>query len=127
MRKLKTPQTIPCPVCGMPMLFRSKFRSPYMACSNPICSVTVAINKSTGKPDGMPADKWLRQLRMQTHDYLDKLWRSKNHRYTRKEVYDLLAGYLKIPNNKCHIRMFDKDMCNKAIEFSKMMLNGKVG
>jgi hypothetical protein len=44
---------------------------------------------------------------------LDQLWRS--GRMTRSEVYKRLAGESGIPQDECHVGMFDVDRCVLAL------------
>jgi ABC-type transport system involved in Fe-S cluster assembly fused permease/ATPase subunit len=66
------------------------------------------------KPLGRLANKELRQAKVNAHNYFDLLW--KNGEMNRKDAYKWLAEQLKISFDKCHIGMFDVDMCKKVVE-----------
>lgn len=79
------------------------------------CGAYVGCHKNTNKPLGRLANKELREAKMKVHAYFDPLWR-KEKRMTRKEAYHWLAVILNISYDKCHIGMFDIEMCDKALK-----------
>lgn len=78
------------------------------SCPEPGCDV-VAWNGSTSTP----ADAETRQLRHRCHELFDPLWRE--GRMTRRAAYAHLRGLMKLPKERCHIGMFDKEQCLKLI------------
>ena len=78
------------------------------------CDAHVGCHPRSGKPLGRLANKELRQAKMATHNIFDPLW--EGGVITRKEAYSWLAIALCIPEEECHIGMFDEKLCQKAIE-----------
>ena len=81
------------------------------------CNAYVGCHGNTTNPLGILADKELRQLRIQAHEHFDKYW--KQGKMNRKEAYQWLAVKLNIPYEKCHIGMFNKEMCRKLFNLSQ--------
>lgn len=114
-----------CPYCGQKaQLVDSKeiYRQSYgmMWLCRP-CEAYVGVHRDSKKfkPLGTLANAELRKLRNETHRVFDPLWKN-NPRRTRKEAYALLANLMQIPPEQCHVAMFDKSRCLKAIELLKM-------
>ena len=83
------------------------------------CKSYVGVHKGTTKPLGTPASKKLRELRKQTHSYLDELWLNKpksKRNLERKRVYSWLSEKMNIPIEKTHVGMFTESQCIEAIE-----------
>lgn len=51
---------------------------------------------------------------MEAHAAFDPLWKVEGHK--RGQLYGWLAKQLGIPKEKCHIGMFDEDMCGRVVE-----------
>ena len=80
------------------------------------CNAYVGTHKGspTAKPFGLLANAELRSAKSRTHRYFDHLW--KVGKYTRTEAYKWLALKLDIPEDQCHIGMFDVDRCEEVIK-----------
>lgn len=79
------------------------------------CSAFVGCHKnSDAKPLGRLADAELRRAKSAAHAAFDPLWKSGNK--TRNEAYQWLSRKLNLSKDKCHIGMFDTEMCRKVIE-----------
>jgi len=76
------------------------------------CGAYVGCHKGTNKPLGNLANAQLRKARTATHAIFDSIWKSGE--CTRSEAYRWLAYELNIPTEKCHIGMFDLDLCRKV-------------
>jgi hypothetical protein len=48
------------------------------------------------------------------HEVFDPLWNKKDNMMSRSEAYIWLAYELGIPVEKCHIGMFDVELCRQA-------------
>jgi len=81
-------------------------------CKN--CGASVGVHKKTLKPLGTLANQKLRELRKKTHRVFDRYW--KGGKYSRAFCYNRLATKLDIDSSRCHIAMFDENMCEKVIE-----------
>jgi len=64
-------------------------------------------------PLGILANPQLRQLKSAVHAKFDPAWKSGE--FTRSEAYGWLAEQLGIPKHECHIGLFTKEMCHKAL------------
>jgi hypothetical protein len=74
-------------------------------------------------PLGRLARPALRKLKIQAHEALDLLWKTKADRnpdmrkgHARAQAYIWLAAQLGIPAPECHIGMFDEARCQAAID-----------
>ena len=88
-------------------------------CKN--CDAYVGCHPNSKKPLGSLADRNLRNIRHEAHDFFDKLWQDKY--FTRSQAYKWLAKKLNISTKKCHIGMFDENLCKKTIDFSRQYLS----
>ena len=80
-----------------------------IACKNyPKCDSYVGTHDN-GKPLGRLADKYLRQIKKDTHERFDRLWKDKL--MTRKDAYKWLSEQLKIPFEYTHIGNFNTATC----------------
>lgn len=86
------------------------------------CKASVGCHKNSKKnaPLGRLANSELKKLKMDAHAAFDPLWKSGKMR--RKEAYALLANKLSIEINKCHIGMFNEEMCRRVVEACKNLL-----
>lgn len=94
-----------------------KSYGPIWYCGN--CGAYVGVHKNTHKPLGILADSSLRNLKKGVHRHFDPIWKRK--RMTRQKAYRELAKKLGIPIEKCHVGMFDEEMCLKALTAIKTM------
>jgi len=70
----------------------------------------------------MLANKDLRQARKIAHENFDMLWISK--KYQRKILYKMLANYMKLDKDNCHIALFNIEQCKKVLEFVSEITKG---
>jgi len=88
------------------------------------CQAWVGVHKNDGlnRPLGRLANAELRQWKRAAHRAFDPLWQRKIERdgcsksQARKAGYTWLAAELGIQFDKCHIGMFDVDLCEKVVE-----------
>lgn len=78
------------------------------------CGAYVGTHEGTEKPLGRLANEELRNWKMKAHKAFDPKWRSGEMK--RQEAYKWLSNQLDIDREKCHIGMFDIDMCKRVIE-----------
>lgn len=86
------------------------------------CDAYVGVHKNSGnKPLGRLADKNLRNWKQRAHTAFDPLWKEKMERDgwtktpARSAGYKWLSKELGIEPEKCHIGMFDIDMCIRTV------------
>jgi ssDNA-binding Zn-finger/Zn-ribbon topoisomerase 1 len=112
-----------CPYCGSPVVLRdshyvyhnNKDYGKMWVCSNfPQCDSYVGCHPGTTIPLGRLADSILRRAKHNAHEAFDPLWKS--GLMTRKEAYIWLSAMLRIPQEECHIGMFDVKTCGKVVE-----------
>ena len=123
-----------CPYCGgkahlrdaSSMYHNFKYNGKMYVCENfPKCDSYVGCHPNTTKPLGRMANKKLRTMKSKAHCYFDPLWknrvfaRNKSLSYNRTKAYQWLAHQLDLPESKCHIGLFDVDMCQKVIQICK--------
>lgn len=127
------PHNLTCPFCNQPALYSatSKFLyggrdygSVYFCMCKPD-GVYVGCHKGTSNPLGELCDSEVRLLRMECHKLFDPYWQSftnltkKQQNEMRNTMYKNLAKIMKIEPSKCHISMFDKQLCEQAIGLLK--------
>ena len=127
----KEVKELKCPYCGGKAHLRDassiyhsfKYRGKMFVCENfPKCDSYVGCHPNTTKPLGRMANKKLRTMKSKAHEYFDPLWkkrvfaRKKSLSYNRTKAYKWLAEQLDLPESKCHIGLFDVDMCRKVID-----------
>ena len=78
----------------------------------PSCKASVGCHPGTKEPLGTFANRRLSDARMEVHKVFDVLWSTPEERTF---AYEWLATVLRIPRDKCHIGMFDLELCRKAI------------
>lgn len=116
-----------CPYCDKPAVFfptSERFYSrdwgAVYACIP--CGAWVGCHKGTKRPLGRLANAELRKAKIAAHAAFDKLWQGKMLRdecskgEARRAGYKWLAEQLDIEPKKCHIGMFDLDLCAKVVE-----------
>lgn len=77
------------------------------------CNAYVGCHPGTKKPLGRLANAQLRQAKMDAHRAFDPIWKEGNT--SRSEAYTWLAGKLGIPEEECHIGMFDVHRCRQVV------------
>jgi hypothetical protein len=77
------------------------------------CKAYVGCHPGTLTPLGRLANADLRKAKMQAHAAFDQFWKS--GQMTRSKAYGWLASWLGIPKYKCHIGMFDVEMCHRVV------------
>ena len=127
----KEVEELKCPYCGGKAHLRDasyiyhsfKYKGKMFVCENfPKCDSYVGCHPNTTKPLGRMANKKLRTMKSKAHEYFDPLWkkrvfaRKKSLSYNRTKAYQWLAEQLDLPESKCHIGLFDVDMCRKVID-----------
>ncbi|MCK9558112.1 MAG: DUF3268 family zinc-finger domain-containing protein [Candidatus Cloacimonetes bacterium] len=113
-----------CPYCGKEVVLKDssiiygKSYGMVWICSDwPKCDAYVGCQKGSSKPLGRLANKELRFWKKQAHDTFDKLW--KLGKMSRTDAYTWLSRQLLIPQDKCHIGMFDIDQCKLVCNIVK--------
>jgi len=111
-----------CPYCGRKAkLVDGSYFHPntkyidknYFVC--PGCDAHVGCHRGTSIPLGTLANAELRKKRILLHQTFDLSWKY-SKALTRRQSYISLSIKLNIPLAKCHIALFDLDMCDKAME-----------
>ena len=93
------------------------------------CDAHVGVHKRTDKALGRLANEELRRYKSKVHELFDPLWRSGKindiwPKYipdtsNRNKAYKWLARQLEIKEEFCHIGMFSKRYCKRAINILK--------
>jgi hypothetical protein len=119
--------TLDCRYCGQPARLVSGdqiyphrpdlARLKFWRCSP--CDAWVGVHQGTDNALGILAKAELRRLKSRVHAAFDPIWlaEDKDRRMKRSEAYRWLAEGLGIPEEECHIGMFDEDRCNAALSF----------
>lgn len=102
---------------------RSDLRSLVFYMCKP-CNAYIGCHPGTDIPLGTLANANLRKMRSAAHAKFDPIW--KDRFIKRKKAYALLATYLGIHVDDCHIGMFDADTCKKVISFSHAYMAGQI-
>lgn len=80
------------------------------------CDAHVGCHRDSTTPFGTLANYELRGLRQKTHREFDWLYKNpEKSRMRRKDSYKWLARQLDIAPEDCHIGMFDRNQCKRAI------------
>jgi ssDNA-binding Zn-finger/Zn-ribbon topoisomerase 1 len=111
-----------CPYCGEKTelkpdidIYGVTYGGQVYVCRNyPTCDAYVGCHKGTDKPLGRLANKQLRAWKSRAHGKFDFIWQRKKMK--RGQAYKWLAEQLDIPVDKCHIGMFDVDLCKRVVE-----------
>lgn len=91
--------------------FNKKYKdNNYYICMT--CGDYVGCHKGTTKALGTLANSELREKRIRVHKAFDLIW---NSTASRKKAYIYLAEELNIPLAKCHIGLFNLDLCQRAL------------
>lgn len=81
------------------------------------CNAYVGVHEGTKKPYGTLANHELRKMRNKAHSAFDPLWKQKIFK-NRNSAYSWLSHSLHIDKSKCHIGMFDVEMCQRVFDIS---------
>ena len=84
----------------------------FWTCST--CDAYVGCHPGTTTPLGRLADATLRMWKSRAHSAFDPIW--KNGSMKRSQAYKWLSEKLDIPPEKCHIGMFDVDLCKRTVK-----------
>ena len=88
---------------------------------SPYCDARVGCHPGTKEPLGTLATSEVREARIGAHAAFDALWKRKIDRgnctphMARTAGYRWLAGQLGIPEDRCHIAMFDAHTCRQVV------------
>ena len=115
-----------CPYCnGKAVLVHSSVVYPgsdygnLWVCENyPECDSYVGCRRfraNGDEPLGSLANAELREARKRAHAAFDPLWQSTRF-ISRSDAYRWLSEELEIPENECHIGMFDVSQCRRVCE-----------
>lgn len=115
-----------CPECGAAMVLRRSKRFTwtngegrlFYGCSRwPLCNAAHGAHPD-GRPLGIPGGKKTNLARQQAHAMFDRL--VKRRHWHKHGAYLWLGRRLRIPEedirNKCHIAMFDEEMCQRVVD-----------
>lgn len=117
-----------CPYCGnnservtgariyphRPDLFHKTF----YACFP--CGAWVGCHPNSTQALGRLADAELRAAKSRAHAAFDPIWRERvGKKIGRSEAYRWLANALGIPDDECHIGMFDSAMCARVADLCR--------
>ena len=86
------------------------------------CGAWVGCHKGTDVPFGRLADARLRYWRVEAHAAFDPIWGKKAKGPKdqgccgRTPAYRWLAGKLGVHPDKCHIGLFDEELCQRTID-----------
>lgn len=94
------------------------------------CGAWVGCHQGTTKPLGRLANKELRDAKMAAHAAFDPIWKERFERLSQERPtyrkhharggrYVELASALGIPVEKCHIGMFDVELCKRTVEICR--------
>lgn len=113
-----------CPYCGKDTEFMDSSivygKSYGMIYICRTCNAYVSVHKGTDQALGRLANKQLRVLKHEAHEYFDKIWRFKLMKRT--EAYTWLSSVLELPEEYTHIGMFSEKTCRQVIYVSKQLL-----
>lgn len=119
-----------CPYCGSTVILRSadgiyrnnKDHTMLYVCSKyPVCDAYVRTHPGTSIPVGTLANRDLRALRKEAHQYFDQLYLS--GLMSKQDAYLWLAELLQAPLSQAHIGYLGEYYCRQVIEASKALLD----
>jgi hypothetical protein len=122
-------QNVTCPYCNIPAkLVKGNIIYPHRPDLSELnfwkcdCGAYVGCHKANEpkgfdgiEPLGRLANEELRKAKSLAHKEFDSIWKDK---YTsRTNAYKLLAEYMDMTKDECHIGMFDLYQCNQVVKF----------
>jgi len=119
--KKALPVLVLCPYCGEPAvlvdsaeLYHGRSYGPAYLCRP--CYAWVGCHPGTIKPLGRLANAELRKAKIAAHDAFDPLWIDGVPKGpARRKAYQWLSEQLHIDVHKCHIGMFDVELCERTV------------
>lgn len=111
-----------CPFCGGGVVHTSNMHLYGKVYGNGMCFMCVECKASTGchsngYPLGVLSNKKMKRLKMECHDYFDRIWKS--GQLTRSQAYGLLAARLNIKKKHCHFGYFNEEQLLYVLEILK--------
>lgn len=136
------PPVVQCPYCRKPakfhltseVIYHGRDYGPVFACMP--CQAWVGAHRDSLLPMGRLANAPLRRLKQDAHRAFDPLWRDLRAAYpeydsytsertsrvpnhlkqiARSMAYQWLSAHLGIPQDLCHIGMFDEEQCGRCV------------
>lgn len=109
-----------CPYCKSKTIRTTAAKLPFAVYDKEngnvlLCPNCQALTYYDKKP-GIVANKFLRLMRVKTHEYIDIIWKTKI--VSREKMYSALADFLKADKKYCHVRYFGVSECAAAIAFT---------
>lgn len=118
-----------CPYCGGSVslkssweIYRSDYGYVYVCDRYPDCNSYVGTHKKTLKPLGRLANKELRLLKIEAHEYFDAIWKYRKDQglfRARLKAYKWLSQELNLNIKNTHIGYFDIETTRKVIAICK--------
>lgn len=87
----------------------------FWRCTETNCTMRVGCHPGGHVPLGYMCDARTRMMRIQAHDYFDKLWRGGAFE-KRTHAYTWLAEKLGVKVQRCHIGQFNAEQCAQVIK-----------
>lgn len=106
---------LPCPDCGAVMILKDGRFGKYFGCIRIGCDGSHSATEE-GFPLGIPGNRETRKWRGKAHGIFDSVWKSK--KVNRFHCYAMLADYMGMTQDECHISRFDIEQCKQVIEFA---------
>lgn len=123
-------QEVTCPYCNIPaklvngdIIYPHRpdlYELNFWSCD---CGAYVGCHKANEpkgfdgtEPLGRLANEELRKAKSLAHKEFDCIW--KDGYTNRTEAYEMLADFMSIKMDECHIGMFDLDQCNQVVKFA---------
>ncbi len=121
-----------CPYCGSTVIYRSaegiyvdnRNNTMLYVCKNyPECDAYVRVHAGTRIPVGSLANRKLRTMRMQAHEYFDQLYQS--NLMSKRDAYRWLAYLIDAPISEAHIGHLSEYYCRIVIDECRKLLARK--
>jgi len=114
------PDAPKCLRCREPAALYRIHYTPVWACRR--CDTRVGCHEGTNRPLGVLADEQTRSLRRQVHGAFDHIWMEGERAGVaradaRHRAYLWLARNLDLQPERCHVALFDAEMCDRALAF----------
>lgn len=113
-----------CPYCGSgtklvdsSVVYNRSFGPVYVCKNFPECDAYVGCHPKSLQPLGRLANRTLRAWKKNAHTLFDPLW--KQGAMSRREAYSWLAVEMDLPEEVCHIGMFDVEQCKEVVRVVK--------